>query len=99
MADTLFANQRRLFESNLFQLADNIGLDGEEFRRCMTEHATRSTVVADAQAGARLDLRSTPTLFINGRKVVGTLPDLDRYEHAVLIEARLAAREGHKTQG
>ena len=97
MADTLFANQRRLFESNLFQLADNIGLNGEEFRRCMTEHATRSAVVADVQAGVRLDLQSTPTLFINGRKVVGTLPDLDRYEHAVLIEARLAAREGHKT--
>jgi protein-disulfide isomerase len=62
----------------------------------MTEHTTRPKIIADAQAGERLDLRSTPTLFINGRKVVGTLPDLDRYEHAVLIEARLAAGEGHK---
>jgi protein-disulfide isomerase/uncharacterized membrane protein len=99
MADTLFANQKRLFEANLFQLAGNIGLDQEEFSRCMNEHTTRAAVIADAQTGVRLDLQSTPTLFINGRKVVGTLPDLDRYEHAVLIEARLRAGDTRKTEG
>jgi protein-disulfide isomerase len=89
MADVLFANQRRLFENNLYELAESVGVDAKEFRRCMDEHAPRADIMADAHEGKRLDIRSTPTLFINGRKVVGTLPDLDRYEHAVLIESRL----------
>jgi predicted DsbA family dithiol-disulfide isomerase len=90
MADVLFANQRRLFEDNLYQLAERAGVDQEEFRGCMSGHSTRAAVMADTHAGTRLELRSTPTLFINGRRVVGTLPDLDRYEHAILIESRLA---------
>jgi protein-disulfide isomerase len=59
----------------------------------MTEHSARDDVSADARDGKRLDIRSTPTLFINGRKVTGTLPDLDRYQHAVLIESRLSEQQ------
>jgi protein-disulfide isomerase/uncharacterized membrane protein len=94
MADALFANQRRLFENNLFELAEGLRIDAQEFRSCMDEHAARDDISADARDGKRLDIRSTPTLFINGRKVTGTLPDLDRYEHAVLIEDRLDESKG-----
>jgi protein-disulfide isomerase/uncharacterized membrane protein len=99
MADAMFADQRRLFEANLFAIANGLDLDEEVFRRCMEEHATRDAVLADSRAGNRLDLRSTPTLFINGRRVEGTLEDLDRYEHAAMIEARLEAHERRKPQG
>jgi len=96
MANDLFANQRRLFENYLFTLAERAGLDMEKFRACMSEHAGRDAILADTREGNRLKITSTPTLFINGRKVVGTLADLDRYDYAVLIEARLldASAEG-----
>ena len=93
MADALFANQQRLFEENLFKLAEQLGLDMPSFRECMDDHRTRNAVLADTRVGNRLDITSTPTLFINGRKVVGALPDIDKYETAILIESRLARDE------
>lgn len=92
-ADILFANQERLFESNLEALAERAGLDIEPFRACMRSRETLSRVVADARAGGKLDLESTPTVFFNGRRIRGTLPDAGKYDLAVMIEARLAAGE------
>jgi len=89
MAKSLFANQQRLFEGYLFTLAERAGVDVEAFRACMADPTVRDAVMADSRAGNKLGLTSTPTLYINGRKVVGTLTDLDRYEHAVLIEYQL----------
>jgi protein-disulfide isomerase/uncharacterized membrane protein len=99
MADSLFANQVRLFESYLFTLAERLGIDMSEFRRCMSDPAIRDLILADTRAGNALGLTSTPTLYINGRKVVGTLTDVDRYEHAVLIEHRLATEKTEKVAG
>ena len=67
-----------------------------EFRRCMSEPGIRDKILADTRAGNALGLTSTPTLYINGRKIVGTLTDLDRYEHAVLIERHLATDDDDK---
>jgi len=93
MADVLFENQERLYESNLERLATRAGLDLERFRACLAGRETLPKIVADTRSGQALDLTSTPTLFINGRRVKGTLADAGKYDLAVMIEARMAAGE------
>jgi protein-disulfide isomerase/uncharacterized membrane protein len=97
MADVLFENQDRLFESNLERLATLAGLELEPFRACMVSRETVPKILADTRAGRELDLTSTPTLFFNGRRVKGTLADAAKYDLAVMIESRIAA--GDKLAG
>ena len=93
MCDALFENQTRLFDEMLTKLATRLELDSEAFAECMASDESLKKVIADARAGERLKLTSTPTLFINGRHVKGTFESADGYDRAVLIEARLAAGE------
>jgi len=90
MIDVLFENQSRLFDEMLTKLADHLELDAAAFAECMADDASLEKVRTDARAGTRLKLTSTPTLFLNGRMVRGTLESADGYDRAVLIEARLA---------
>lgn len=93
MADVLFANQQRLFEANLERLAERAGLDLTAFQACMASRETLSKIVADTRAGGRLGIKSTPTVFFNGRRITGTFADAVKYDLAVRIETRLAAGE------
>jgi len=97
MADVLFENQERLFESNLERLATRAGLDLERFRACLAGRETVPKILSDTRAGRELELTSTPTLFFNGRRVKGTLADAAKYDLAVMIESRIAA--GDKLAG
>lgn len=87
MLEILFKNQGQLWAENLVRLGGKIGLDQEALRKCLDEHTTLPTVLADARAGAKLDITSTPTVFVGGRRVKGVLEEVDKYEMAVLIEA------------
>lgn len=87
MLEIMFANQSQLFAENLPRLAAKIGLDRAEFERCLAEGRTRATVLADARAGAKLEITSTPTIFVNGRRLKGGLEEVGKYEMAVVIEA------------
>src|SRR5205085_5000048 len=80
MIDVLFKNQTQLFAENLPRLAKKIGLDPDALERCIDEHRTLPMVVADARAGARLDIKSTPTLFLGGRRITGVLDEVRKYE-------------------
>ena len=98
MIDILFANQTQLFAENLPRLAGKIGLDTDAFRKCLDDHRTLPTVLADARAGARLDIKSTPTLFLGGHRITGVLDEVRKYEMAVLIAAdgsASSANSGH----
>jgi uncharacterized membrane protein/predicted DsbA family dithiol-disulfide isomerase len=93
MCDALFENQQRLFDAMIDKIAARLELDTAAFSECMAGDASLKKVLADARAGNRLKITSTPTLFINGRMVTGTFEDAAGYDRAVLIEARMA--EGH----
>ena len=68
--DLAFNRQAMLDENAPFTLAKSLGLDEAEFKTCFEEDAVR-TKVAQAEAEARrLGLSSTPTIYVNGRKVV-----------------------------
>jgi len=86
MADAMFARQRQLFETNLFRIAERLGLDMAAFQRCMTDRETLPMILDDARAGKRLELTSTPTLFINGRRIEGSISEPCGYDYAIAIE-------------
>ena len=76
--DTLFANQQNLASPDLKEYAGHVGLNLQEFERCQRTHQ-RSQIVATAD---NLPVRSTPTVFINGRMIVGLAP-LEDYERII----------------
>jgi protein-disulfide isomerase len=55
-------------------LAQRIGLDMNRFRTDMDSPALRAQLDADKAEGARLGATGTPTLFLNGRRMVGARP-------------------------
>lgn len=85
MTDILFDNQGQLFAENLVRLAGKIGVGVDSFRSCLEQKQTLPAVLEDCRAGARLAITSTPTIFIQGRRVKGSLDD-PKYELAVAIE-------------
>jgi predicted DsbA family dithiol-disulfide isomerase/uncharacterized membrane protein len=83
--DLLFENQHALGRDDLVRYADELGLDHAKFLDCLGGDASRRAVDADVREGMRLGVTSTPTFFINGRKVSGAL-DPDMFAHAIRIE-------------
>jgi protein-disulfide isomerase len=83
--DRLFGEQDRLGRDSLLATAVDLGIDRAAFSACLDDPAARARVVADAAEGARLGVRSTPTLFINGRPVEGAL-DRTLYDYVLALE-------------
>lgn len=72
--DRLFAEQPRFERGHLIRYAEELGLDGQGFARCLDERRHAAAVDADlAQAGA-LGLTGTPTFIINNQVLVGAQP-------------------------
>jgi protein-disulfide isomerase/uncharacterized membrane protein len=73
----LFDNQQRLDRQSLITYATRLGLDGPRFSACLDSPEALARVQLDVTKGVALGIDSTPTLFLNGRLVKGTLePDL-----------------------
>lgn len=65
-------------------MASAIGVDGNELKACISSEEARKTVEQQAALGTRLNLRGTPTIFVNGRQLPGgqVLPVLqEAYSH------------------
>ena len=71
--DLLFDNQQQLSRPFLLRYAERVGMDMAHFTQCLAGGEAAARVRADAEAGARLGIDSTPTLFINGRSIKGAL--------------------------
>lgn len=75
--DRLFENQTALNRARLLQFAEELGLDIPAFTQCLQGESARKKVERDVQEGVRLGIDSTPTLFLNGRTIRGSLsPEL-----------------------
>jgi protein-disulfide isomerase len=83
--DMLFEHQKALDRDSLFRYARDVGLDIPAFRTCLDDPATMDSIAADVAAGTRLGIESTPTIFINGRRVQGAL-ERTYYDYALVIE-------------
>ena len=49
------------------------GIDAEQLSKCMDSRATEDEVNSAKALGAQLDVNSTPTLFVNGRRMNGAV--------------------------
>jgi protein-disulfide isomerase len=70
MHDKLFANQRALLPDNLKQYAQESGLDVAKFEKDMTSPEVQKQIDADMKLAQEADVRGTPTLFLNGKRVM-----------------------------
>ena len=67
--DELFENQTLLNREFLIETAVKLGLDKNEFTVCMDSEETRQKVISNIETAKEINVSSTPSLFINGRKV------------------------------
>ncbi len=76
--DYFFENQGQLTAQNLDVKLDAFatrgGLDATAFSTCRKEKATQHRVEASLEEASALGLANTPTMFINGRPLVGAQP-------------------------
>lgn len=72
--DALFADGSELDAESLGRHAEDLGLDIAKFRRAMASKALDAAIDADIAEAKRLDVKGTPTFFINGRRIIGAQP-------------------------
>jgi protein-disulfide isomerase len=90
MHDHLFARGSALNDADFTTWAGEIGADPQAFAACMQDPASAEAVDDDMEAGRELEVRGTPTTFINGVKLVGARPaeDFEAVCDAELARAR-----------
>tara|TARA_Y100001934_G_C12277919_1_gene738359 strand:- start:497 stop:1387 length:891 start_codon:yes stop_codon:yes gene_type:complete len=71
-AAALFAETPKT-DAALWRLATEKELNIEQFKTCLSEGRTRDRVRTDIELAHRLGVRSTPTFYINGRRLEGAL--------------------------
>lgn len=72
--DAVFAMSDELSAATLMSVADTIGMDTEQFERCIESGYYANDVADDTSDGAKAGVVGTPTFFFNGQKVEGSIP-------------------------
>jgi len=76
--DLIYDNQDIISPSNVYDkmvdYAGRSGLNTESFKSCLSSPQAAAEVDASLANGKLLDVRSTPTLFVSGRRLVGADP-------------------------
>jgi protein-disulfide isomerase len=93
--DFFFVHQAEITPANVKEQALGVvrdaGADAETFTACFDSKSAMGLVKADEDEATALAVRSTPTFFINGRRLEGAVP-LESFKP--LIEEALATRAG-----
>jgi len=75
MYDLLYDNQEIISAATawtkMMDYAGQSGLDADSFKTCMASPEAGAAVNASRANGQQLDVNSTPTVFVNGRRMVG----------------------------
>lgn len=88
MYDLIYDGQELISAENAYgkmmDFAGQSGLNADAFKACMASPEAGAAVDASRANGIQLEVGSTPTIFVNGRRVVGadarTLEQYIRYE-------------------
>lgn len=96
MHDKLFENQARLGDAQgngrFSEFAKEIGLNVVEFEKAMSDPALEAIVVQDVKDGVDAQVTGTPTLYVNGRKVMDrSLPGFKAMIDEELAKAKTAS--------
>jgi protein-disulfide isomerase len=80
MYDLIYDNQEIISAENAYNkfndYASQVGLNADSFKSCLSSPEAAAAVDASRANGLALEVSSTPTIFINGRRVVGADPHL-----------------------
>ena len=63
----LFENHRKLNDEKILEIAKELGLDMGAFEKDRNSASVSNLVNRDMREGRRIGVRSTPTVFINGK--------------------------------
>jgi protein-disulfide isomerase len=74
MHDQMFANQRALNVPELKQYAASLGMDAAKFNQCLDTGKHAGLVASGTAQGEKMGVNSTPTLYVNGRPLIGAQP-------------------------
>ena len=74
MHDKLFQNQGIKSDSDITELAKQIGTDISKFNNCLNSNKYIQQIQKDFSDGTDLEVKGTPTWFINGNKLEGDIP-------------------------
>jgi len=74
MHDKLFENQQALSPPVYAQLAKDLGLDMAKFEASQQSGRGKARIQEDQAVAGRIGVSGTPTLFVNGERVVGAVP-------------------------
>jgi protein-disulfide isomerase len=96
MYDLIYDNQDLISPSDVYQkmqdYAGRAGLNADSFKSCMAGPDAAAAVNADMENGKLVEVRSTPTLFVNGRRLVGADPHaVQQYIDYELAQGKAAA--------
>ncbi len=76
--DLIYDNQDLISASNAYdkmmEYAGKAGLNSDTFKVCLSSPQATAAIDASLANGKLLDVRSTPTLFVDGRRLVGADP-------------------------
>ncbi|HET6373484.1 MAG TPA: thioredoxin domain-containing protein [Candidatus Polarisedimenticolia bacterium] len=89
MHDLLFQNSRALTMDNFKAFAKQLGLDEAALEASVTAQTYKTDIDKEIQDGQKVGVSGTPTLFINGKKVLKR--DFDSMKQ--MIEDALKAKE------
>lgn len=98
--DLIYDNQEIISAANawskMVDYASQSGLDADAFKGCMASPDAGAAVNASHANGEKLEVNSTPTVFVNGRRMVGAdanlLQQYINYELAKLAATKSAEK-------
>lgn len=89
--DWAFEQQQALtpesFRAQLMSWAPKAGLDILQLTRCFDNKETEETVNKDIEAAKALGINSTPTMYVNGRKLAGSV-DFESLKRVIDFELK-----------
>ena len=88
--DKLYDNQKSLSKGKLKDYAKQVKLDQAAFESCVNAGTHAKAVETAVDEAAQMGVTATPTIFINGRMVVGALP-YDTFERIIQDELSRAS--------
>lgn len=98
MYDLIYDNQDIISAANAWmkmsEFAGQAGLNADTFRACMAGPDAGAAVDASRANGQKLDVNSTPTIFVNGRRMVGA--DAHLIEQNIQYELAKAKQSGDR---
>jgi protein-disulfide isomerase len=94
--DLIYNNQDLISPENSYSKfnddASQIGLNADAFKACLASPEAAAAVDASHANGLALQVSSTPTIFINGRRIVGADPHLVEQNIKYELEQQKTAR-------